>query len=149
MRQGAVLVAIGLGALTTACDQPGRATAFGPLHVGGPLPSYAGSCYATDRPIGPTTPPGGSFYVHVIDDRLPATCLDEACGPRTKRVIDLGGHVIGASDGKLAKAFGVEARTRPERRIIVASDSNGRITSILVDRGITDLDSADLVPVTR
>jgi hypothetical protein len=70
----------------------------------------------------------------VADDKLPPTCLDEQCGNEVRPVVAKGGHVIGGSDGKYAKALGVKLlSTRPwrlEPSLVVVTDAGGRVTAI-------------------
>lgn len=137
-----VLAFCAWSALLAACSRSdGTVRSFGPIRVGQELPSYGGSSAQSGRTIGPTTPPG-RFYVHVIDDTLPPTCLDEECGPEGAAVAALGGHVIGASDGKLAGAFGVRlvspAPWRFDTSLLVVSDDRARVLAIWPGRRLSD-----------
>jgi len=70
----------------------------------------------------------------VINDKLPPTCLDEECGDEARPLIAKGGHMIGGSDGKYAKALGVQlVSTSPWRlapSLVVVTDAGGRVTAI-------------------
>ncbi len=121
-----------LGCGSTEGEAPRRVTKYGPLEVGKQLPTFSGVSEHGDE-VGPTSPPG-DFYVHVIDDRLPAVCLNAECGDGWVDVGARGGVLIGASDGKAAKNFGVElVSTSPYRfntSLIVTTDAQARITAI-------------------
>lgn len=83
--------------------------------------------------IGPTAPPG-RFYVHIVNDRLPPMCLDGECGDSAAPVVARRGHVIGGSDGKYAKALGVEVvSTGPwtlRPHLVIVTDAGGQVTAI-------------------
>ncbi len=76
------------------------------LKVGGQVPRFRGVSMA-GRELG-TGQPAGEFHVYVIDERLPPICLDWECGEQAEAVVQRGGHLIGGSDHKFAKVFGVK-----------------------------------------
>lgn len=139
---------------------------FGSVRVGGRLPSFEGVSRSGTR-VGPTRPAGGRFYVHVVDERLPTTCLDLECGDQARAITDRGGHLIGGSDLKYGQVFGVRTvkatslfrralyRTRSvaasfglnprvswwrlETSLVVVANREGRVVRIYRHAGITDL----------
>ena len=82
-------------------------TQFGSIRVGGLLPSFVGISQS-GKEIGLALPKGGKFYIYVIDEQLPPTCLDLECGKQAEIVLNKGGHIIGGSDPKYAKIFNVK-----------------------------------------
>lgn len=117
---------------STAFAQVVSLKALGPLAVGSQVPSFSGVSN-NGREIGSTVPKG-KFFVYFINDSLPPTCLDEECGAVGKRIAMHGGHLIGASDGKIATLFGVKlisgARWRFDRSLLVVASDNGQILGI-------------------
>jgi len=87
--------------------KPGEVEQFGPIKVGGRLPGFSGVSQSGIM-VGPTRPRSGRFYVHVIDEQLPPACLDLECGEQARAITRRGGHLIGGSDYKGAKGFGVK-----------------------------------------
>lgn len=79
---------------------------FNALKVGGHIPHFSGISM-TGMDLGTGRPPG-KFHIYVIDERLPPLCLDLECGEQAEAVINRGGHLIGGSDFKFAKLFGVK-----------------------------------------
>ena len=121
------------------CQQ--RVRSFGPLEVGAPVPGFGGVSMSGTH-ISPTSP-AGKFFLFVIDDDLPPTCLDGECGASGRLVARKGGHMIGGSDGKLAQAFGVVPITvnstfRPIKSVVVVGDSAGKITAIYRGASVDD-----------
>lgn len=88
-------------------SEPKSVERFGSVKVGGYLPSFIGVSQS-GRKIGPIYPVGGKFYIHVVDARLPATCLDLECGRQARVVVDKRGHLIGGSDFKYGEIFGIK-----------------------------------------
>lgn len=120
-------------ALFVGCDRSDTTVrSFGPLRMGDTLPSFTG---VSDKgiAIGPTTP-RGHFYVHVVNDALPPSCLDQECGPEGAIIVAQGGHLMGGSDGKLAKAFGVNLVSgnpyRFDTSLIIVTDDRARVVAI-------------------
>jgi len=106
--------------------------AYNALKIGENLPSFRGIS-DTGKEIGPTTPEG-AFFIHFINDELPATCLDEECGQEAQKIVSQGGHLLGGSDGKYAHAFGIEVlSTSPWKltvSLMVVADHEGIILAI-------------------
>jgi hypothetical protein len=146
--------------------KPQSVVQFGSIKVGRSLPSFIGVS-PSGREIGSTCPKGGKFYVHVVDEQLPTFCLDLECGKQAEIVVNKGGHLIGGSDFKYAKLFGIKVMKnnsilnrvlhnikpfveklgwklqthwwRFETSLIVVADSEGRIILIYKNAGIKDV----------
>jgi len=146
--------------------KPQNVAQFGLIKVGRSLPSFIGVSQS-GREIGPTCPKGGKFYVHVVDKQLPTSCLDLECGKQAEIVVNKGGHLIGGSDFKYAKLFGVKVvknnsilnrvlhNVKPfaeklgwkiqihwwrlETSLVIIADSKGRIVRIYKNAGIKDV----------
>jgi hypothetical protein len=81
---------------------------------------------------------GRRFLIHVLHHDLPATCVDDECGPVGALVRQRGGQLYGASDLKLADRFGILPPGDPTRgteqyrpySVLVVSDPQGKITGI-------------------
>lgn len=142
---------------------PQSVAQFGSIKVGEPLPSFIGVSQSGIE-VGPTYPKGGKFYIHVVDEQLPACCLDLECGKQAETVVNRGGHLIGGSDGKYAKIFSVKMVKdltlttrvlhsikpfaeklgwkiqvhwwRLETSLVVVADGEGRIIRIYKNAGI-------------
>ncbi len=116
---------------------PVKLREFGTIRVGMQIPAFEGAS-GDGVPIGPATPPG-QFFLHVISDKLPPTCLDQECGDDAPLVVAKGGHVIGGSDGKYARALGVQlVSTHPFRLdppLVVVTDAGGRVSAIWKNAG--------------
>jgi|688.fasta_scaffold212319_3 hypothetical protein len=116
----------------TAVAQLLSVKTLGPLTVGDRVPSVSGFSQKGTA-IGSGTP-HGKFYAYFINDTLPPTCFDEECGETGKRIAELGGHLIGSSDGKLASQFGVKlVSSKPwkfDRSLFVLTSETGAIIGI-------------------
>lgn len=147
-------------------SKPQSVTEFGSMKVGGFLPSFVGVS-ESGKKIGSTYPKGGKFYIHVVDEQLPTSCLDLECGEQSRIVVNKGGHLIGGSDFKYAKIFGIKIVKnstlinrilyhlkpfaekfgwkiqvfwwRPETSLVVVADGKGRIIHIYKNGGIKDV----------
>ena len=139
--------ALGLSGLSACGERTAieEVSSFGPLALGQVAPHFAA---ATENGKGFDSPlPSGKFTVYCIEASLPSTCLDEGCGPAAQFVLAKGGRVIGMSDLKGARLFGVKARqdnnSKLETSLVVICDAEQRIVAIY--KGATTKDVERLV----
>lgn len=140
-RRAGVLGALGL-TLLLACTSGSRAvSSFGPLKVGQPVPTIRAITRAGHDL--PTPDQWGDVQVYVVDDRLPAVCLDHECGPQAEAVVEHDGHLLGFSDQKAARIFGVEPDPEVPKcfrtSLVVLTDPHGTITSIHAGATLKDV----------
>jgi len=147
--------------------KPQNVAQFGLIKVGQSVPSFIGVSQS-GREIKPSFPKGGKFYVYIVDEQLPPSCLDLECGKNAEIVIYKGGHLIGGSDPKYAKLFNIRMVKnnsilnkilhkinksflekfgrkiqvnwyKLETSLVVVTDSNGHIILIYKNAGIKDI----------
>ena len=120
---------------------PRSVGSVGHLTVGGKLPGYSGISQS-GIDVGPAEPKG-EFHIHLIDDQLSPSCLDLECSDEMRCVVDRGAHVVGSSDGKLAKLFGIKlVSTRPWKlsaKVAIISSPDRTILNIYEDASISDV----------
>jgi hypothetical protein len=113
-----------------------RVERFRKLKVGSRVPQFAAVVAHSDVILGANRPPA-RFFVHVVSDRLPLTAYDTDFGAVGTSVMQLGGHMIGGSDSKVAGAFGIKIKKlKPwtlDASIAVIGDRDGIIRAIFVN----------------
>ncbi len=127
--------------LATSCEQFESIDQFRSLKVGEEIKNFIG---ITENGIDVVPKKlTGRFIVYFINDKQPAFCFDQECGRIANSVIHNGGHIISASDLKLAKLFDIKLISSTpwtfDASLIVIINAHGKIVEIYTNAKKSDV----------
>lgn len=121
---------------------------FESITIGDTVESFMG--YSINKKEVRHNYPKGNFYIHFVNDTLPAIALNEEFGNISTVVTSRGGVLIGGSDGKYAASFGLRYKFKKQwngnykyylaESLAVCTDQDAKIIAIYKNVKKSDLE---------